>query len=313
MNTPRVSVGMPVFNGARYIEEAVRSVLAQTYEDWELIISDNGSTDETVAIAKRLAAEDPRIRVFLHDRNRGAAWNYNQVFRLGRGEYFRWAPADDRMAPSYIEQCVAVLDIEPKAVLCYPRTRLIGAAGETIGEYEDRMQLQAQQPWRRATQFILRIGLCNAVLGLHRRETLLGTRLIQPFVGSDAVLLLESVLAGTVLEVPAPLFDRRVHPAASHEANRSREDLERWFNPSGRIRTRVPMGLRLLGGYLDAVFRAELPRWERLLAAVAVSACFGYRRLRNAVGRWRRRLTGEPLEPRGRWSGLVPPGSIEPF
>lgn len=296
---------MPVYNGARYIEEAVNSVLSQTYDDFELIISDNGSTDDTVTIVRKLAQSEPRIRLFPQERNKGAAWNYNEVFRLARGEYFRWAPADDRMTPTYLEACVGVLKAEPNVVLCYPPTRLIGSTGEPIGDYRDRMDLRSKQVWCRAAHFILRIGLCNAVLGLHRRETLRGTKLIQPFVGSDAVLLLECVLAGQVAEVPGPLFERRVHAEGSHEANRSRQALERWFAPDKRLRIRIPIGLRLLGGYLDAVVRAEMSWGKRLLVALFVAGCFTYKRLRIVLGRGKRVLTGKRSETSGRWAGLT--------
>ena len=88
---------MPVFNGERYLESAIRSNLNQSYGNLELIISDNASTDRTEAICRDLAASDARIKVHRNDRNIGAAANYNKLFQLASGEFFRWSNADDLM------------------------------------------------------------------------------------------------------------------------------------------------------------------------------------------------------------------------
>src|SRR5580698_5675373 len=88
---PVVTIGMPVYNGARYLEEALRSILNQTYRDCELLISDNASTDATESICRRYAAEDGRVRYLRNERNLGAAANYNRVIHLASGRYFRHA------------------------------------------------------------------------------------------------------------------------------------------------------------------------------------------------------------------------------
>ena len=96
---PRVSVGIPVFNGERFLAETIESILAQTFKDFEIVISDNASTDRTEEICRSYAARDPRIRYNRNDTNRGAAWNHNRVFELARGEYFKWQSHDDFCAP----------------------------------------------------------------------------------------------------------------------------------------------------------------------------------------------------------------------
>src|SRR3954470_15735733 len=88
---PLVSIGLPVYNGARYIAEALESLLAQTYTAFELIISDNGSTDATRSICEEFAARDGRVRYVRHETNRGLAWNWNHVFELSRRPYFKWS------------------------------------------------------------------------------------------------------------------------------------------------------------------------------------------------------------------------------
>jgi len=306
MPGPRVSVGIPVYNGEAYLGEAIRSVQAQTLRDLEILISDNGSTDASPEIAARFASEDPRIRFVGQSENRGAAWNYNEVLRMAQAPLFKWMPADDRMAPRHLERCAAALDATPSAVLAYPQTELIDREGRIFGSYEDGLALLEREPWRRAARFILSVNLCNAVLGLFRSEALRGTRQIQSFAGADAVLLLETALRGQVLEIPERLFQRRVHPGASHEANRDRDALERWFDPNAKRGFRLPVRYTLLAGYLRASREAPLPGGERSLAAAAILACWSYRQTRVTLGRWRQRLSGDhETGEKGRFSGIA--------
>src|SRR4051812_10231830 len=107
MRDPVVSIGMPVYDGANYIRRAAQSILTQDYEDFELIISDNASTDETESICRELAESDGRIRYFRNDTNIGASRNYNKVFQLAKGRFFKWAAHDDECHPSMLRRCVA--------------------------------------------------------------------------------------------------------------------------------------------------------------------------------------------------------------
>ena len=120
-HVPRLSIGLPVFNGEQFIRAAVESILAQSFSDFELIISDNASTDMTPAICREYAQRDSRIRFIQQSENRGGAWNFNHVFSLARGSYFKWAPCDDVIAPTYLERCIEALDRTPAAVLAQAR------------------------------------------------------------------------------------------------------------------------------------------------------------------------------------------------
>ena len=123
---PRVSVGLPVYNGADHVAEAIDSVLAQTYRDLELVICDNASSDRTEEICRRLAHRDPRVRFYRNDENLGATGNFRRTFELARGEFFNWLSHDDLLAPKYVEQCIGVLEHSPESVvLCFsPQVRL---------------------------------------------------------------------------------------------------------------------------------------------------------------------------------------------
>ncbi len=115
---PLLSVGMPVYNGQNYLAFTIEAILSQSFTDFELIISDNGSTDETEAICRAYAAQDARIRYERVEENLGAAYNFNRVFELARGRYFKWAAHDDYFTADYFERCIQVLEQNPAVVLC---------------------------------------------------------------------------------------------------------------------------------------------------------------------------------------------------
>ncbi len=129
---PRVSIGMPVFNGEKFLAEAIESILAQSFRDFELIISDNASSDRTEEMCRAFAARDERIRYFRQPVNQGAAWNHNFVFNQSSAGYFKWQCHDDLCDPTFIEKCVAVLDREPLAALCYSQFLRIDELGRPL-------------------------------------------------------------------------------------------------------------------------------------------------------------------------------------
>lgn len=129
MSVPTVSIGLPVFNGENYLEEAIQSILHQTFTYFELIICDNNSSEDIGAICNKYEQQDSRIRYYRNDENVGASRNFNQTFELARGPYFKWAAHDDRLAADFVERCVSVLDRDPDMVLCFSRTQVIDAEG----------------------------------------------------------------------------------------------------------------------------------------------------------------------------------------
>ncbi|MET0618632.1 MAG: glycosyltransferase family A protein, partial [Thermoanaerobaculia bacterium] len=116
-----MSIGLPVYNGEDYLEEALDSIAAQTYRDYEVVISDNASTDRTAEICERYAARDSRIRIVRNPSNIGGDRNYYRCFELSRGKYFLGTAHDDRFDPKYLERVLAVLEADPEAVFCHSR------------------------------------------------------------------------------------------------------------------------------------------------------------------------------------------------
>ncbi|ABQ90760.1 glycosyl transferase, family 2 [Roseiflexus sp. RS-1] len=233
--TPRVSIGLPVYNGERYLASALESILAQTFGDFEVIISDNASTDATPEICRAYMARDPRIRYVRNERNLGAAPNYNRVFHLARGMYFRWHAHDDLLAPTYLEQCVAALDAHPGVVLCHSKTVFIDEHDRVIGYDEDSLHFRQASVFSRYYAY-LRVARnwINAIFGLIRTDVLRQTVLIGAYSSSDMILLAELILRGEFYEVPEYLFLRRDHEEASVQANRDYQKRQVWFDPRNR-------------------------------------------------------------------------------
>lgn len=230
---PTVSIGLPVYNGARYLRQTLDSIVGQTFRDFELIISDNGSADASGEICREYAAQDSRIRYYRSDENRGASWNYKRVFELARGKYFRWAPADDCFAPESVQQCVAVLDAHPEVVLCYPQTILIDSAGTTIRPYADNLNARESDPVGRFRKVRDCIGLVNVLYGLIRVDSLKRTALLNSYPGADIVLVLELSLYGQFYEIPMPLFFRRMHEHASSSI-KTVAGVQEFFDPKSK-------------------------------------------------------------------------------
>src|SRR3989338_1106721 len=138
-----LSIGMPVWNAQNYIREALNSILKQSFKDFELIISDNGSTDKTQKICEQYAKKDKRITYIRHETNRGAAWNYNYVVGLARGKYFKWAAHDDNLDPQFLRKCISVLEKDESVILAYTRAKLMDAKGVVTKLYTDRLNLDS--------------------------------------------------------------------------------------------------------------------------------------------------------------------------
>jgi len=209
---PIVSIGLPVFNGERYLDQAIRSILSQSFHNLELIICDNASTDATPDICAYHAA-DPRIRYVRQPRNLGAGPNYDDCFHRARGRYFKWAAHDDLLAPTYLALTVAALDRAPQAVLCTVGVTEIGPEGEVRRQYSNRFpDIESSNPARRLAAVIHTEHQCEDFFGLFRREALVGSSLHGTRSGSDRVLLAEMALRGHWVSIEAPLFLHREHP-----------------------------------------------------------------------------------------------------
>jgi len=257
---PTVSVCLPVYNGERFVGQAIASVLAQTLTDFELIVADNASVDGTEAICRDAASRDRRVRYLTADRNRGLAWNHNRACAQATGRYLLWLACDDILNPDYLRRCVAALEADPGAVLCFSNCYRIDGEGRVVGELclENPGELTAP-----ADRFdaILREWMCEAVCGVMRMNAVRRTRLHQGFADSDRVLLAELGLLGRFTKLEETLFSRRFHADAASAT------IDRWersviFDPGKAGRIICPWWLELLA-LARGVLRAPLTREER--------------------------------------------------
>lgn len=234
---PRVSIGLPVFNGERYLASTVESLLAQTFEDFELIITDNASTDQTEEICRRYAARDARIRYERAAENRGAAWNFNRSFHLAHGEYFKWSAHDDLHQPMFVQRCVEVLDADPDVILCFTRTEFIDNQGRHLREY--LFPVDVDRASRRELFLVYAAGghIMHEIFGVIRSAALRGGPLIGNFVGSDHILVGTLALRGRFHQVPELLFQHREHEGRSTRTAGGARGYTRWFDTrrSGRM------------------------------------------------------------------------------
>ena len=267
---PRITIGMPVYQADHYLEAAVRSHLAQTYGDFEIIISDNGSTDQTETVARDLAASDARVRYVRHDSNRGAIWNLNFVASQAAGEFFKWSAHDDLIAPDFLAQCVAHMEADAACVLCFSRVTRIDANGETIADSllteserdgEGKTLGRSSSVHRRLRDVLLGGSWGIRSNGLIRASAMRETSPLLPYFGSEKVLVAELLLRGTYHELPEKLFLQRIHAAQSSNLASAKE-LQEFCDPTRRP-TPALHHLRFARAYARAIRRASMSWSQR--------------------------------------------------
>lgn len=128
-----VSIGLPVYNGGHYLQSALNALLSQTYQNFEIIISDNASTDDSKVIYEMYANKDKRVKYSLRERNMGAANNFKYVLEQASGEYFMWAACDDFWEPEFLAALVQELDKHPEAVVAMSAIKLIDENNSQLG------------------------------------------------------------------------------------------------------------------------------------------------------------------------------------
>lgn len=275
-NIPHLSIGLPVYNAENYITEAINSILTQTFEDFELIISDNASTDKTNDICMEYAAKDQRIRYYRQVKNIGAALNYNYVVKLARGKYFKWANHDDLCAPKYFERCVKVLDQNPSVILAYPRSILIDEQGHHKVALLDGLGIDSPKPHKRIKRYRdlrnkkelgspkLWVSLYMPIYGVIRKSSLMETALVGSYISSDVILLDELALQGEFFEVPEYLFFKRRHSQKGTKVNRAYDERILWFNPMVKIRRLLFPKWRLFFERFIAINHVKISWYEKI-------------------------------------------------
>jgi glycosyltransferase involved in cell wall biosynthesis len=262
--SPRVTVGIPVYNGERYLAVCLDSLLSQTFADFEIIVCDNASTDRTEEITRQYAARDPRVRYHRNPVNIGCPRNFSRVVELCTTPFFRWASVDDLSAPTFVERCMEVLDARPEVVQAYPRTLTIDGDGNVTGEQLDDVHTDAARASDRYMAVTRRLGRCNAIYGVIRTDVLRQTALLGPYIGSDIPFQAELALYGAIVEVPEPLFFRRMHARA--QSAMSDDERARHYDPAAATKKggKTCSLWRHLWERTRAVLRAPIASTEKM-------------------------------------------------
>ncbi len=302
VDTPRVTIGVTTYNVERYLAGAFDAVLAQDFEDFEVVVCDNQSTDGTWAICQQYAEKDARWRIFRNPTNVGQAGNFARVLSQARGEYFRLTSHDDLIAPTLLSRCVEVLDTNPGAVLAFPRTVVIDENGATLVEFDGDQDLRDRSASRRINAYVRHWSLVNELFGLIRTSALRAVSPFGQYVSADKQLLVELLARGGFYLVPGYLFYRRLHGANTFGQHRTATEVYAWLEPGVVEQRRVPARYssprgdhtKLTVATTRALVRANLPVGARAAATGTFLATWELRRAHIFLGRWRRRILRWP-------------------
>jgi glycosyltransferase involved in cell wall biosynthesis len=224
----KVGIALPVYNAERYLAVAIESHLSQSYSDFELVISDNASTDGTRDICERFARLDNRIKYLRHDINRGLSWNHVTAFDACTSPYFRWAAADDIPGDGLVAEMVRILDQDPATALCVPHTINIDEHGNRSDELPRTLELGDSDAYSRIRAVLTRSYQMVFLQGLMRRDVLLTTSRRWNYYGWDFILLAECALRGKVSLTKDTYLLRRLHEG---QASRVQREVTKSVNP----------------------------------------------------------------------------------
>ena len=275
--TPLVSIGLFLYNGDRFLEAAIDSILNQTFQDFELILSDNCSTDRSEEICRRFAAQDSRIRYYRAEKNMGAGWNLRNVYFKATGKYFKWAAHDDMIQPDFLRLCVDALEADDSLVVAHTLTRVIDEHGQFVQNYEWRLRTESQDPVIRFKDLLLNDHMCYQIFGVMRLSALQSLPPQGSYVNSDGVLLAQMGLIGRFYETPEFLFISTRHSNQSSQVKPVRLKAPRfrltnrhgtlpspeWWDPNKTSTITFPEW-RMFREYFLSITGAPLTPWQRL-------------------------------------------------
>lgn len=277
---PLVTIGMPVYNEARFIDASLQSLRRQDYPNLEIVVADNASTDATLDICRRHAAEDPRIRIECVTKNRGAIANFEYSLSLAHGQYFMWAAGHDLWSPGLVSECVELLEGDQRACLAYASSNWIGANGEPLPRVSGWADTRGLTPIARL--FTVFWGNMHPVTGLMRTRELLACLPLRHLAGGDLVLLSQLALRGAFLHARNSLWSRREFRIEHHHDDK----LRRYASTSTRIvQSRLwkmfPL-LQLPFALMRVVLQSNLSATDKCAVIFALVPAFP---LRYLVGR----------------------------
>jgi Glycosyl transferase family 2 len=292
MTRPKVSIGLPVYNGEKYLPNTLKRLLEQDFEDFEVIVSDNASTDRTPDICRTFAERDPRVRYVRNETNIGLAANHNRTVELSRGQFFKWAAHDDDFPRRMLARFVNAFEEGPPSIgVVYSQCEYIDEFGTVDGVDSDGVDKDDPWPHKRLAHLLRNVHMYNSPYGLMRLDILRRTRLHGLYPMADHVLLSELAMLAVFVELPDPLLRIRRHPGRTFTANKSSRALRELFAP-GQGQRFLPISMRthMIGELVrSTVLIPPKPRDKVLCTAVAL-AVPQWRTFRAFGGRQKQKL-----------------------
>lgn len=221
VRTPKISVGLPVYNGGEELVKSIESILNQNFEDFELIISDNASTDQTREIVERYLRWDKRVRYSRLESNQGITTNLRNTLGLSLSEFFIWTQHDNQWEADLLSECLPPLLKDSSILLTFP-SALITKNGQVVQTYHDPLNAMQNSAEERYLHVLSHLRLCNAFLGLFRKQPLLKTTALTSYDlyrGTDNLLLAEIALMGKIKRIDKPLLIRGMDKAGEDADN----------------------------------------------------------------------------------------------
>jgi glycosyltransferase involved in cell wall biosynthesis len=289
---PKVSIGFPVYNGENYVANALTGLLRQDFQDFELVICDNASTDRTQEICLEFARQDRRIRYFRNETNIGLAANHTRTFQLSSGQYFKWAAHDDDFPPTMLSRFVSAFDRAPaNTSLIYSRCEYIDAQGNAQGVDSDGVAMDDPWPHKRLSHFVGQVHMYNCTYGMIRSDMLRKTRMLGLYPGSDYVLFAELAMLGILVEIPEVLLRIRRHPGRTFTANKDVKALRELFAPGqGHKWSLVPMRTRMKLELLRSAVLVPRTLRDKILCTAVAAIKPQWRTFRAFGGRQKQKL-----------------------
>jgi glycosyltransferase involved in cell wall biosynthesis len=282
LSKPRITIGLPVYNGEAFLGTALDSLLAQRYSDFQIVVSDNASTDCTEEISREYAKHDSRVRYDRLDENVGAIGNFNHVFRFCDSQYFKWAACDDVYESTYLERCIAEMDRNESVVWCHSQSGKIDEHGRVL-QIEDpraegwshtshaglpRANSQSKSRYRRFRGVLLGTVWCADSYGVIRSEALRKTKLFPACFGSERVLIGALSLQGPYAEIPETLFYQRIHSQAAGSICSAADQAA--YAVGKKPKRCIPTRPLLLKGHLDVIRNTQMSFGDRMLCRFAI-------------------------------------------
>jgi len=277
---PLVTIGLPVYNEARFIDAALASVRRQDYPNLEIVVSDNASTDATLAICERHAGEDARIRIERAAANRGATANFQHTLDVAGGTYFMWAGGHDLWSANFVSACVARLQANPDASLAFGNCQWIGADERPYPRASGWTDTRGLAPVARLITIFW--GNMHPVVGLIRTDALRACAPLHNMAGGDLVLLSELALRGDFVHATQATWSRREFRAEAHHDDKLRRYASADMGITRSTLWRMFPLLQLPFALMRVVMRSDLPMLDKLALMAVLLPSFP---LRYLVGR----------------------------